>query len=271
MPADLGVLGKIAAATRRRVAVLKLELPIAALKRRPLYARIPRDFAAALAVRGPAVIAEIKFASPSRGTLRRPSSAAAVRVAGAYLGAGASALSILTEPEYFKGSPEYLAAVRRRFPKAALLMKDFVLEPYQLHLARSVGADAVLLITALLKERLKAMLTACAELRLQALVEVHTRAEIGLALRAGAKIVGVNSRDLRTLKTDLGVARRLARAARATKAALVAESGIKTAADIRGLAGLGYQAFLVGTSLMGGADPGRALRSLRRFHLHRWR
>lgn len=261
-----GVLQKIARATSRRVWKFKKGLPIAALRKEALYRRTPLDFAAAFAGPGPRVIAEIKFASPSQGLLRRePGARAAVAVAKRYLLAGASALSVLTEPEFFSGSSEYLKSVRLRFPKAPLLMKDFFLDPYQLELARSCGADAVLLMASLLGAELETMLAGAADLGLSALVEVHTEEELALALKAQAKMIGVNSRNLKTLKTDLQVAHRLAAflSPRQRRGRLlIAESGISRAQDIAALSSCGYDGFLVGTQLMRRPDPGVALKEL---------
>lgn len=258
------MLERIAAHAAKRVERLKAEKPVAALRREPLYARRPRALAQALEGAGPRVIAEIKFASPSEGFLRpdlKPSAEEALRISGSYLAAGAAALSILTERNFFAGSPDYLRAAREHYPEAFLLMKDFLVDSYQLELARACGADAVLLITALHDDKgLSARLRLAKELGLSALVEVHTREELELARAAGAGLIGVNSRDLRTLKTDLRTARELA--GLAPGALLVAESGIKNRAEIDELAGLGYRGFLIGTSLMKAADPGEALRAL---------
>ncbi len=262
---ELGVLGRIGVATAERVTRWKAERPESALADEPLYARAPRSLSAALThPGGPRFIAEVKFASPSEGFLREPGSASpreAARIAAAYADAGAAAISILTEPQYFSGDPSFLAAARAARPDAALLMKDFLIDPYQLELARACGADAVLLIAALLGPRLHEMLFAARARGLSTLVEVHDEAEAEAALTCGADVIGVNSRDLRTLKTDLAVARRLAPLA--TKAAAaVAESGLRTRADIDGLHALGYQGFLVGTALMKAEDPGAALAGL---------
>ncbi len=254
-------MGHIAAATAERVKRWKIERPESALASEPLYARKPLSLARALSHPGPRFIAEVKFASPSEGFLREPGSATpqeAARIAAAYADAGAAAISILTEPQYFSGDPSFLAAARRARPDAVLLMKDFVIDPYQLELARACGADAVLLIAALLGPRLHELLFAARARGLSALVEVHDEAQAESALACTADVVGVNSRDLRTLKTDLGVARRLAPLA-TRAAAAVAESGLKTREDIDGLTALGYKGFLVGTSLMKSRDPGLAL------------
>jgi indole-3-glycerol phosphate synthase len=261
---DGGVLAHIGARTVERVARLKRERPESALQAEPLYARRPASLARALQGPAPRVIAEVKFASPSEGFLRAPGSASpaeAARIASLYRAAGAAAISILTEPEYFSGDASYLAAARAADPEACLLMKDFFVDVYQFELARACGADAILLIAALLGPRLHEMLFSARAHGLSVLVEVHDEAEAEAALACGADVLGVNSRDLRTLKTDLGVARRLAPLARRAPAA-VAESGLRSRAEIDELVGLGYQGFLIGSAFMKEENPGAALSGL---------
>ena len=260
--ADGGVLARIGARSELRVARLKRERPVAALRSEPGYARVPRSLARALSGAAPRVIAEVKFGSPSEGVLRPGASPAeAARLAAAYAAAGAAAVSVLTEPEFFLGDESFLAAARAASPETCLLMKDFFVDAYQLELARACGADAVLLVAALLGPRLGELAAAARALGLSALVEVHDEAEAEAVLACGAEVLGVNSRDLRTLRTDLGVARRLAPLARRAPAA-VAESGLRSRAEIDALAGLGYKGFLIGTSFMTAADPGAALAAL---------
>lgn len=258
-----GVLGKIAAHTGERLARFKTDFPAEKLAAMPFFNRTPGKFCSAFDGAGPRVIAEVKFASPSEGPLRshpKPSADEAVRVAGSYLRAGACALSVLTEPDHFSGSPKFLFAVRSAYPDAFLLMKDFFIDPYQFELARANGADAVLLIAALLGEKLKPMLDQSRERGLTALVEVHDEAELESAQKAGAELIGINSRDLKTLKTDLAVAERLAPLAEG--GLLIAESGIQTRSDIDKLTSCGFKGFLIGTSLMRSADPGYALKEI---------
>ena len=258
------VLKHIGARTEERVAAWKKERPERMLAAEPLYMREPLSLAKALQAPGPRVIAEVKFASPSGGFLRKPGSASpaeAARIAGAYFDAGAAAISILTEPEYFSGDPSYLTAARAALPGATLLMKDFFIDVYQLELARACGADAVLLIAALLGPRLHEMLFAARARGLSTLVEVHDEAEAEAALKCTADVIGVNNRDLRSLHTDLAVSRRLAPLA--TKAAAaVSESGLRTRAEIDELRELGYKGFLIGGSFMKSSEPGTALASL---------
>ena len=262
MNADGGVLARIGARAEERVAHGKRERPVAALRDEPLYARRPGSLAQALNGASPRVIAEVKFASPSEGVLRPGASpGAAAEVAAAYAGAGAAAISILTEPQFFGGDASFLAAARARLPDVCLLMKDFLIDAYQCDVARACGADAVLLIAALLGPRLPELAEAARERGLSALVEVHDEVEAEAALSAGAEVLGVNSRDLRTLKTDLGVARRLAPLARRAPAA-VAESGLRARAELDELTALGYKGFLIGTAFMKSPRPGAALADL---------
>ena len=271
----MSVLDDILSRTRLRVERLKVERPVDALRADALYAREPRDFRLAFLKGGPRVIAEIKFASPSKGRIYpgEASAAAAARVAAAYLSAGAAALSVLTEPDFFRGSESFLRRVRQEHPDASLLMKDFIIDVHQLHVARWAGADAVLLIAAALGRRLPLLLESAHAFGLTALVEVHNEGEMSAAREAGAGLIGVNSRDLKTLDTDLGVLRTLARGSAAARAAkcegavrpqpvLIAESGITRRSELAELAACGYRGFLVGTRLMATGKPGEALREL---------
>jgi indole-3-glycerol phosphate synthase len=208
----------------------------------------PRPFRAALERAGEvAVIAEVKRRSPSAGWIREELSVA--EVASSYETGGAAALSVLTDAEYFGGS---LAALREARAAVALpvLRKDFIIDPLQVWEARAAEADAVLLIVRILDDEQLAALGALAgELGLGVLVEVHTAAELERALAAGASIIGINSRDLDTFHTDLGVAVELA-ASIPSDRLVVAESGIRTAADVDRVAAAGAKAILVGESLM---------------------
>lgn len=214
----------------------------------------------ALSAPGPQIIAEVKFVSPSEGILHPdPSPISAARIAAAYASAGASAVSILTEPEFFGGDYSFLAGARDSCPTTPLLMKDFVVDEYQFELARSIGADAVLLIAALLGPRLGSMHSAAKSLGLSVLIEVHDEAEAEAALAAGGALIGVNSRNLKTLKVDLAVARRLAPLVCRSGIVAVAESGLRSRSDLDSLSSLGYKGFLIGSSLMKRPDPGAAL------------
>lgn len=190
-----------------------------------------------------------------------PSPIEAARIAAAYASAGAAAVSILTEPEFFGGDYSFLAGARDSCPTTPLLMKDFVVDKYQFELARSIGADAVLLIAALLGSRLGAMHSAAKSLGLSVLIEVHNEAEAEAAIAAGGALIGVNSRDLTTLKVDLAVARRLAPLVCLSGIVSVAESGLRSRSDLDSLSSLGYKGFLIGSSLMKTPEPGAALKS----------
>ncbi len=207
----------------------------------------------------PRIIAECKRRSPSRGILRAGYDPAAH--ARAYADAGAAAISVLTEPTFFDGDPQHLREVRAAVD-LPLLRKDFIVSEYQLLEAAVLGADAALLIVGALEQQdLRRLLDAAEGLRLAALVEVHDVSELERALDAGARLVGVNSRNLRTLSVDLGVldtvAARLPRDVTA-----VAESGIRRPEDLSKLSAAGYHAFLVGERLIAQPDPGAALREL---------
>jgi indole-3-glycerol phosphate synthase len=268
--ADL--LETIVAATRRAVAVREQTISRAsleeALARSTLGAgRIAGSFRKALTHGfAPRVIAECKRRSPSRGVLRRQYDPAAI--ATAYARAGAAAISVLTEPSFFDGAVEHLSAVRKAVD-IPVLRKDFIVTDYQLLEARAAGADAVLLIVAavdysspgLRGPAFQDLYGSARALELDVLVEVHDESELDRALNAGADIVGVNNRNLRTLDVTLDVTRRLA--SRIPNGIVrVAESGLKTPDDIAALASIGYDAFLVGERFMTATDPGEALREL---------
>jgi indole-3-glycerol phosphate synthase len=218
-----------------------------------------RGFHAALTKPGIAVIAEFKRRSPSAGTLRED--AALEQLVPAYERGGASALSVLTEQPNFGGSLADLTAARD-LVRLPVLRKDFIVDDYQLLEARLAGADAVLLIVAALSdEELASLHAAARELALDVLVEVHDREEVARALDAGAELIGVNNRDLRDFSVDVGRTLQL-RSAIPGGVAVVSESGIATAKQLRRLEGEGVDAVLVGESLMRAGDPQTALREL---------
>lgn len=242
----MGILERIVETKRAEVARL---LPSAReLRAAAEAAAPPRAFEAALRRPGEvAVIAEVKRRSPSAGWIREGLSVP--EVASSYEAGGAAALSVLTDGEYFGGSLADLGAARAAV-SLPVLRKDFIIDPVQVLEARAAGADAVLLIVRILDDALLAELGALAgELGLGVLVEVHTAAELERALTAGAQVVGINSRDLDTFHTDLSVALELAGAVPAGRV-LVAESGIRTAADVDRVGVVGGSAVLVGESLM---------------------
>jgi indole-3-glycerol phosphate synthase len=205
------------------------------------------------------VIAECKRRSPSRGVLR--ASYDPVAIARSYAAAGAAAISVLTEPTFFDGAPEHLEAVRAAVD-TPLLRKDFIVSEYQLVEARAMGADAVLLIVAALAPgELKQLSATAASLELDTLVEVHDAAELAVAVDAGARVIGVNNRNLRTLAVDVHASETLVEMMPPGVVA-VSESGLKTAADLARLSRLGYGAFLIGERFMTAPDPGTALKQL---------
>ena len=258
----MSILDEILARKRTEVAAATAGVPAEAMRERAdACGDAPRGFRRALA-HGPGVrvIAEIKRRSPSKGEIRPDFDA--VSCAKAYADAGAAALSVLTDEHYFGGHLEHLSAVRAA-TALPLLRKDFVVDPYQIDEARLAGADAVLLIVAALEpEALAALRDRAVEAGLDVLVEVHDEAELDVALRAGADLVGVNNRDLRSFVTDLAVTERLARRV-PEGVLLVAESGIRNHADVLRLESAGARAFLVGESLMREPDLGAALGRLR--------
>jgi indole-3-glycerol phosphate synthase len=220
----------------------------------------PRDFAAALRASRPAIIAEIKRASPSKGDILPGLDPATV--AREYVAAGAAAISVLTDV-HFKGTLEDLRAVRGAVD-VPVLRKDFIFDPYQIYEARAAGADCVLLIAAMLKEgELRSLSALARELGMATLVESHNAVEFALAQKVGAGLIGINNRDLHTFVTDIAVTERLL-AGYADEALIVTESGIDSPDDIRRLDAAGARAFLIGESLLKGAAPGAKLGELMR-------
>ena len=218
-----------------------------------------RDFRAGLRARTPAIIAEIKKASPSKGLLAADFVPA--RIAAAYQAGGAAALSVLTDEHFFQGSLTHLEEARAAVT-VPVLRKDFMIAPEQIVEAAAHGADCILLIAAILSEReLRDFREAAARWKMAALVEVHNRRELDMAIAAGSDIIGVNNRDLATFQVTLDVSLSLA-AHMPTGALLVSESGIHSAADVARLRAAGYSAFLVGEHLMKSGDPAAALRAL---------
>jgi indole-3-glycerol phosphate synthase len=218
-----------------------------------------RDFEGAIRNRDCAVIAEVKRSSPSKGRIREDFDP--VGIAGIYEDNGASAISILTERKFFEGNAAYVPQISS-VVGLPLLRKDFIIDPYQINETRVLGADALLLIARLLEAgELRDFIGLASELGLAALVEVHDAADMEKAVSSGARIVGINNRDLATFRTDLDVSIRLAR--RIPKAiTVVSESGIASRGDIEKLMEAGIHAFLVGESLMRQQDIGKKLREL---------
>ena len=258
MPASLD---QIVVATRRKVAEARRTADRRELERQAQL-HVPRGFRRTLESRarsGPAVIAELKKASPSRGLIRAEFDAA--KLATELEGAGAAALSVLTDAEFFQGSLQNLQLASGA-TKLPCLRKDFMVDEFQLLEARAHGADAVLLIVAALSPaEMNRLAVQASEYSLDVLCEVHDEREVQRAVDSGCELIGVNSRDLRTFQVDLETAFRLAELI-PSNAVRVAESGIHSGADIVRLRAAGYHAFLIGESLMKAKAPGEALREL---------
>ncbi|MHB1340883.1 MAG: indole-3-glycerol phosphate synthase TrpC [Coriobacteriia bacterium] len=256
----MNFLDDMVARRRARMAAEFGALAPADRERLACCAREPRPFAAALRDRPDvAIIAEVKKASPSEGPIAPECEAS--KQALHYQHGGAAAVSVLTEPESFGGSFTDLSDVADAVD-LPVLCKDFVIDPVQLFVARGHGADAVLLMTSVLGTEVGAYLDLAQTLGLEALVEVHDAAELAIARRAGASLVGVNSRDLHTLDVDPARARDIVRAAADAGLVVVAESGTKTRADVEAAAVVGADAVLIGTTLMRAPFPEDVLEEL---------
>jgi len=256
------ILDSIITHKQGEVAVRRAALPEAEVRARASDAPPPRDFVAALQtpkIGRVALIAEVKKASPSAGIIRADFDP--VQTARIYEGSGAACLSVLTDEKFFQGHDDYLKAVREAVA-LPLIRKDFVVSDWQIYESRALSADAVLLIvSALSPAQIKDYAALAAELGMAALVEVHTEAEMQIALDADAALIGINSRNLNTFVTDLGTVARLAVMVPAG-VTLVAESGLKTPADVHQVADAGAKAILVGETLMRSTDIGAAVRAL---------
>lgn len=256
------ILQTLAAGAARRVAAAKERVPLAKMIARA--EALPADtgfpFEAALAGPELAFICEVKKASPSKGLIAPVFPT--LEIAGDYAAAGAAAISCLTEPDYFLGSDDYLEEIAGAVA-VPVLRKDFTVDVYQIYEAKCLGASAVLLIAALLDEAvLSAGIRIADSLGLSALVEAHDATEIETALAAGARLIGVNNRDLATFSVDFDNALRLREKIPADRLC-VAESGVKTAADAARLKAAGFDAVLIGETLMRAADRPAALRALK--------
>ena len=252
------ILDRILARKREEMASAMVTAPLAQIRAMAADRPPARDFAAALAAPEISVITEIKRGSPSAGAFAPDLDAAAL--ATTYESAGAAAISVLTDRDFFQGAPDDLRAARAA-AAIPVLRKDFILDPYQVYESRLLGADAILIIIAAVDNEVE-LLGLAGELGLHCLVEVHDELEMERAVAAGAEIVGVNNRDLRTFKTDIAVTERLA-PHRPEGALLVSESGIKAPEQVMRLAAAGVDAILVGESLVRAADSAAALRGLR--------
>jgi indole-3-glycerol phosphate synthase len=254
------ILFKIAETARLRVAEAKATRPTVLIEEEWRSLRpVPKDFMQAL--KGPInIIAEVKKASPSQGDI---SSIDHLRVAQEYLQNGASALSVLTEPLFFKGRLSYLEDIRKAHREAYILEKDFIVDVHQMYEAALIGADCILLIVAMLGEKqTQVLFDAAMQIGISVLMEVHDRNELEIAKRIGARLIGVNNRNLKTMSISLDTSRELIHHM-PSEAIAIAESGIRSREEIEELSRLGYRGFLVGTQLMQGGEPGKALRELR--------
>ncbi|HET9763971.1 MAG TPA: indole-3-glycerol phosphate synthase TrpC [Casimicrobiaceae bacterium] len=260
---EADILTRILASKAKEVAAARAIKPLSALREEARTVAPVRDFAGALRARiasgRPAVIAEIKKASPSRGVLRAIFDPAAI--AARYEAGGATCLSVLTDRDYFQGAPEHLAAARGAC-SLPCLRKDFVVDQYQVYQARALGADCILLIVAALDDARLADLAECAaSLGMATLVEVHDAAELDHALAVATPLIGINNRNLRSfevsLDTTLGLLPRIPE-----DRIVVTESGILAPSDVSRLRAAGVHAFLVGEAFMRAADPGGALQAL---------
>ncbi|MHB1420691.1 MAG: indole-3-glycerol phosphate synthase TrpC [Bacillota bacterium] len=234
-------------------------IPLASLEKQAQSAPPVRGFRRALEQGGVRLIAEVKRASPSKGIFREDLDA--VTTARVYEQNGASAISVLTDAHFFKGSLEDLKAVREAVG-IPVLRKDFILEPYQVYEARAWGADAILLIVAILEQRqLTSLFGLAGELGMDCLVEVHDGPELERALESGASVIGVNNRNLKTFKTDIRTTLKLSKGVPSDKL-LVSESGIRFLEDIRILETCGVRAVLVGEALITSEDMEKTVRKM---------
>lgn len=253
------ILERIVAQKRREIDAAMQSVPADELELRARRNAPPRDFIAALRAKRPAVIAEIKRASPSKGLLRRDFDPASI--ARSYEKHGAACMSVLTDEKFFQGTAEHLRQAREAC-SLPVLRKDFVVEPYQVLESRALGADCILLIAACLDTRRMAALESLAHsLGMAVLVEVHDAAELDRALELATPLIGVNNRDLRSFDTRLETTLELLPRIPAGRI-LVTESGIGTSADVARLRDGGVHAFLVGEAFMRAPDPGAALEAL---------
>ena len=253
----MSILEKILAVKRAEVAAAKRAA--ADIEARARAAPAPRDFVGALRARNPAVIAEIKRASPSKGLLRTDFDPAAI--ARSYEKGGAACISVLTDREFFQGSPEDLIKARAACALPAL-RKDFLIDPYQVLEARAMGADCVLLIAACLEDAQMRELEKVAQgLGMAVLVEVHDAAELERALALTTPLIGINNRNLRTFETRLETTLELLPSI-PPRRVVVTESGILSTADVRRMRERGVDTFLVGEAFMRADDPGKELTKL---------
>ncbi len=256
------ILDQILANSRLELEIRKRSFPLIELQKVVRGQPPPLDLASALRGDRLQLIAEVKKASPSKGIIRADFNP--VEIAQTYASNGASAISILTEAKYFQGSLNYLRDIRNTLgnKRPPLLRKDFLYDPYHIYESRAYGADSVLLIVAILElERLKELLQLSHELNMSCLVEVHNEAELEIALNGGARILGINNRDLTTFTVDLTTTERL-RPLIPQDRIVVSESGIKERSDVEKLRQWGVDAVLIGESLMSAPDIAAKMKEL---------
>ena len=253
------ILERILEVKRAEIAAAKLRAPLPELERKAKAAGAPRDFVAALRAHHPAVIAEVKKASPSRGVLREQFDPAAI--ARSYEAAGAACLSVLTDERFFQGAAAHLVAAKRACA-LPVLRKDFVIDPYQVWESRAMGADCILLIAACLsKGEMRELERLAHELAMAVLVEVHDAGELDAALALSTPLIGINNRNLKSFETRLETTLELLPRVPRNRM-VVTESGILSADEVARLQDAGVHAFLVGEAFMRAPDPGAALRGL---------
>jgi indole-3-glycerol phosphate synthase len=252
-------LQKILETKREELAGRKALFPLSELKPRCRESPPPLDFAGAIRRRRTALIAEVKRSSPSRGRIREDFHP--VAIARIYAEGGAAAVSVLTESRFFEGRDSFLQDIRQNVD-LPLLRKDFIIDPYQIYETRLLGGDALLLISRILDAgQLKEFIHLSSELGLSSLVEIHDETDLEKALAAGARIIGINNRDLSTFSTNLEVSLRLAPLV-PEGMTVISESGIRSRNDIERLESAGIHAFLVGETLMREKDIGRKMKEL---------
>ena len=255
----MSILQQIADSTRRRIAEQKKQIPLSKLQRMISRQYAPKDFRGALQGLPIKLIGEIKRASPSKGWLREELDL--THMICCYVEGGAAAISVLTEPSFFKGSLDDLAQVCEQVD-LPLLRKDFILDSYQIFEARAYGADAVLLIASILSSsELKELMDVAHDLQLSALVEVHDESELEAAQAVGAVLIGINNRNLSDFSVDLGTTLKLLPLLH-PETIVVSESGIKSHGDIMALQDAGVHAVLVGEALVTSDDPRAKIREL---------
>ena len=253
------MLNRIIAQKRKEVEQRKRSMPLSLLEERIAHRQAPLDFALALDGDHTRLIAEIKRSSPSRGVLCPNFNP--VELAKSYAQGGAAAISVLTEANYFEGSIDYLAAIREEV-HLPLLRKDFIFDRYQVYESSAYGADALLLIVAILsQEQLEELLSLSHSLGLRCLVEVHNEDEVERALFSQVKIIGINNRDLNTFTVDINTTHRL-RPLIPQQRIVVSESGIRSRSDVEKLKGWGINAVLVGEALVTASDIQTKMREL---------